>query len=341
VTDNQRTMTIQVIRVKYKKDSFCIIDCKILENKDKPQSVGTDICCTGIFYDIHEKAVYTVNGIPTLSKYKTRSGIEKEEWQLKVSKSEKSSRMCIDGLRDYLTRHAPMIGKVKAEKLISKFGEELLSVISNKINLQKVTDVVGERTALMLLEWSNENKDNYELRKELYEVGLTEWQANKIFQFFKHGIRDSIKKRCFELIGVSGFGFKTVCNIADKFGISRNDTGRIDACIIYLIQQEIDQGHSFSFDENIVTESCKILELCKDDIRARIKYLIETKKIFTEETDITEFSNILPGGLSDQIDADIKTIILEADEEEICSIELDDLRDTLGSYVDLDELLPH
>lgn len=339
--NNQRTMTVQISKIKYKKPGtdFCIVDCKILENKDKPQSVGTAICCTGIFYDVHEKAIYTVNGTPVLSKYTTRSGQERQEWQLKVSKAEKSSRMCADGLRDYLTRHAPMIGKVKAEKLIAKFGDKLLEALADKGNIGSISELIGDKTASMLFEWSTENKSNYELRKELYEVGITEWQANKIFQFFKSGVRDAIKRRCFELIEVSGFGFKTVCNIADKFGISRSDTGRIDACIIYLLQQEIEQGNSFAFDENVITESCKMLEINKDEIKARIKHLIETKKIFTEETDIINASNILPGGLSDQMDIEIDKIVTDADQEEAVIQELEDLREELGVYADLEELV--
>jgi exodeoxyribonuclease V alpha subunit len=77
-------------------------------------------------------------------------------------------------------------------------------------------------------------------------------------------------------------GFYLVDKIALKLGVSRDDPKRIKACVVQVMQQSINEGHVFAYEEQLFAHCSRFFGLDADIVNHAIETLVDEKKLVIE-----------------------------------------------------------
>ena len=129
-----------------------------------------------------------------------------------------------------------------------------IEVIANH-DIEGLTKVkgIGEYTARSIIARFEKNKDNSKAYIELEQYDLTPNLINKLINHYNSVAKtiEIVKERPYELVGVSGIGFKKADEIALKTGIGLKSIMRIKAFIKYCLNEQAQDGNSFLYSNEL------------------------------------------------------------------------------------------
>jgi len=178
------------------------------------------------------------------------------------------------GLKKYLgSGLIKGIGPVYAEKLVDMFGSDVLDIIENHPHkLGRVAGIGPKRIEKITVAW----KDQKEISKVmifLQDKGVSTAYATKIYKKYGQESIVVIKENPYRLADeIWGIGFKKADQIAQNLGFEKNSLKRITSGILYVISQELNNGHLYVNLKELKQKTVTILELdLDDDISLKIK----------------------------------------------------------------------
>ena len=128
------------------------------------------------------------------------------------------------------------IGKALASRIVKKFGENTFRVIVEEPNRLAEVKGISERMAIEIYRQFEDKRDMRNAMMFLQKYNITGNLAVKIFQEYKSGMYNVIKENPYRLAeDISGIGFKTADEIAQRVGIPLNSDFRIKAGILYVL----------------------------------------------------------------------------------------------------------
>ncbi|GIW46900.1 MAG: hypothetical protein KatS3mg078_0777 [Deltaproteobacteria bacterium] len=109
----------------------------------------------------------------------------------------------------------------------------------------------------------------WEAQREIKEVmlflqshGVSTSYAVKIYKHYGGGSISVVKNDPYRLAKeIYGIGFKTADKIAGSLGIGKDSLKRIEAGIIYVLSELVDEGHTCYPYRDLVEEASKVLEV--------------------------------------------------------------------------------
>ena len=119
------------------------------------------------------------------------------------------------------------IGRSTAELIVQKFGIDALDIIENDPKRLLEVKRISERKLKEILDSYNSSKGLKEIMTFLGPYGVTPNKAKKIQEHFGSRALEVIQSSPFLLCEISGFGFKTVDEIASEINLE-NDMIKID-----------------------------------------------------------------------------------------------------------------
>ena len=188
-----------------------------------------------------------------------------------------------DGLVQYLAGHPAFtgIGPKIAEKLVDYAGD------SRRFDrlIRDGLDELHERLRIPLATLADlrevwiAHSDENEVRSYLAGFGLTHHQMTVLLETFGTAVVGILRSDPYQLIRhVSGFGFKRVDKIARQMGVAKDHPGRIEAGLIYCLNEEISSGHTWTGGAGLLEKANELLLLDTLDslklIRARADELL-------------------------------------------------------------------
>lgn len=152
--------------------------------------------------------------------------------------------------------------KSKADVIYEAFGDDCLDIVTEKPEEVAKLKGIGLKTAER---WSYELKKILSKREttlKLLEYGLTHKQALKLIETYSTSIVKKINTNPYFLIDdVKGFGFLTCDKLALNIGVSPDDEFRVQAGIVYVLQQAAMEGNVYLPYADVVTAVKKLLTL--------------------------------------------------------------------------------
>lgn len=269
----------------------------IYSNKDNGYVVGvmriketdldlleTRVYFTGSFYDLRLKNNYTMYGeLVNHAKYGLQFSVTSYELLLPTKKEE---------LIDFLSSDLFPIGEKTATKIVDRFGEETLSVIlDSKESLQLIPNLPRARIDKIhdvLLDYQYSSQ----IVMDLTSLGFSTKNALSIVNKYKNKTMDKISKNIYLLIEEMDFNFKDIDTIALNSGIDEIDDRRIQALIIYIMNDLTFQtGDTYLFYEDIYNEIIKynkkidseMLEYNISKLNQDNKVIIESDRYYLKE----------------------------------------------------------
>lgn len=172
------------------------------------------------------------------------------------------------------------IGPKYAGRIVEQFGQDTLHIIDQ--HPDKLFDIpgIGKKRVQRIQECWSEQKSIREVMIFLQSNGVSPAYAQKVFK--KYGAESIAKVRDnpFHLArDVFGIGFKTADTIAQKMGIEKESSKRIDAGIEYVLSKFSDEGHVCYPTDEFLAAAEITLEVAKELIEPRLECLKKEERI--------------------------------------------------------------
>jgi exodeoxyribonuclease V alpha subunit len=204
--------------------------------------------------------------------------------QFQVEVCEQKMPATIAGIRRYLgSGLVKGIGPKLADRIVAHFGLSTLDVIENSPDrLTEVADIGPRRVRLIAMAW-DEQKQVKEIMLFLHSYGVSTNLAVKIYKQYGDQAMAIVQSDPYRLAqDIYGVGFKTADKIAQSMGLPVDHPSRIEMGVIYLLNQQTDDGHVYMPDPDLVAQASELLGVKNKLIPAAIERLAQNDRIQRE-----------------------------------------------------------
>jgi exodeoxyribonuclease V alpha subunit len=172
------------------------------------------------------------------------------------------------------------IGPKLAERIVGKFREETFEVIEQTPErLLEVPGIGMDRTAKITKAWQ-EQKQVKEIMVFLHGHGVSTNLAVKIYKTYGDQSLEIVQQNPYQLErDIYGVGFKTADKIARALGLPVDHPSRIEAGIVFALNEMTDEGHVFVPRESLGERTTELLEVSPDLISPALDRLAQEDRI--------------------------------------------------------------
>lgn len=242
--------------------------------------------------------------------------------QFVVSNYKRLENVSESGLVRYLSSdNFSGIGPVTAEKIVGLLGSDAIEkIIEDPSVLSSILNPI-KRTRLRKELMSHQNEQRIFVK--LLDLGLTTRISAKLFKSYGNQTLEKIEEDPYRLMyEIDGFGFIKSRDVAEKFGINKEDIRSLKAALVYsLITASNNEGNLFLYESELMQRVSKVLDVDADykpAIEALIlerKLVLENdkyflKQIYKDELDIAKRIKEINRQKFDQLDSDLLNLML-------------------------------
>ena len=276
------------IKGEYKREIFSsntgyvvgLFKVRETNNEDWGKYLNTTITFTGYFHELNNIDNYIFYG----------NFIEHEKYGMQFQTE--SYERCIpeekDSILEFLTSGLfKGIGEKKAKKIVDVLGKDTLKIILEQPNNLILIPGITEKNKIELHNKLQEYEASYDTIIKLGNLGFTTREAMIIYNFYKEKSLQKIDEDFYNLYyDLKVIGFKRIDMLAIKNNIPSNDLTRIEAGIIYVMEELTNNyGHSYYFIHELLpfVEKTLHINLVKEDIIICLDNLIKKSLIIKKE----------------------------------------------------------
>jgi len=209
----------------------------------------------------------------------------KHGMQFKVDTCEQTIPATTDAIRRYLgSGLIKGIGPKLAERIVDQFGKDSLEIIENQSErLLEVPDIGRKRTKMIREAWE-EQKQIKEVMLFLHGHQISTTLAVKIYKQYGDETLHILQSDPYRLAeDIFGIGFKTADRIAQALGLPKEHPSRIEAGIVYALNQATNEGHVFEPRLKLAEIAQELLDVPLELVEPAIDQLLKEKKITLDE----------------------------------------------------------
>jgi len=191
--------------------------------------------------------------------------VDDKKWgrQLRVDRYETVLPATVAGIEKYLgSGLIAGIGPTFAERLVKAFGVETLRVIDEEpARLRDVPGIGKKRAAQIRDAWAGQ-KAIQSIMIFLQGHGIGVGQAVRIYKRYGDAAVAVLRENPYRLADeVTGIGFRGADKIASSLGISKDAPERLEAGLLYALEQATHQGHVFLAEDELFEEASQLLDV--------------------------------------------------------------------------------
>jgi len=222
------------------------------------------------------------------------------------------------------------IGPHLAKNLVNKFKEKTLEIIENKIELLKRVNGIGENRVKIIAEAWVEQREIKNIMLFLQGHGISTNYSFRIFKTYGKETITVLKKNPYRLTqDIAGIGFKIADKIALKLGILSDSPLRIEAGILFILNEFVGEGHVYYPKADLELKVKKIIGGDSQTIETAIQNLIRQNILSIQITDKQERLYLSPFLVAEKnIAGKIKTLLF--DPPDYTAKEIDKLIDKIS-----------
>lgn len=176
------------------------------------------------------------------------------------------------------------IGPVYAKKMVEKFGEEVLTIIEkSSVLLEKIGGIGPQRRRRIKEAWK-EQRAIREIMVFLHSNGVSTSRAVRIFKTYGEKAIETVRANPYSLArDITGIGFKTADQIAEKVGIPRDSIIRACAGISHCLLEATNSGHCALPREMLVEQGRGLLAVDEPLVREAVERLLLNQEVVEEQ----------------------------------------------------------
>jgi exodeoxyribonuclease V alpha subunit len=191
----------------------------------------------------------------------------------------------VPGMEKYLASgFIKGIGPVMAQRIVRQFGGETFEIIDNRMERLVEVEGIGPKRLEMIRRAWEEQKQIREVMLFLQTHGISTAYAPKIFKQYGNQTVTVIQENPYQLAtDIFGIGFITADRIAAKLGFEKDTPARLEAGLLYTLQNLSNEGHVFFPLGPLLEKSQEILEVDRELIGQALSRLAFRQEIMVEE----------------------------------------------------------
>ena len=152
------------------------------------------------------------------------------------------------------------VGEALAKRIVKKFRMDSLRIIEEEPERLAEIKGISERKAREIATSYNEKRDMQEALIFLTGLSIPVNLAVKIYNEYGDELYDVVKKNPYKIAeDISGVGFRTADEIADRLGIGRDSDFRLRAAIMYALSGANGLGHMYLPQKMLVDKTYSLL----------------------------------------------------------------------------------
>ena len=175
------------------------------------------------------------------------------------------------------------IGKITAERIVKKFGNDTFKIIDSSPKLLSKVKGVGRKQQKSLLDAWDAQRGLRDVMTFLRGVGISHAYAQRIF--VKNGLNSIplIKANPYQLTDIPGIGFLTADGIARNLGFDNNSPHRADAGLLYMLEQQALNGHTCFPRRDLLEKTVQELNIDSSMLESSIRQLLEDRLLNSDK----------------------------------------------------------
>ena len=201
--------------------------------------------------------------------------------QFKAEVCEQTLPATVAGIQSYLgSGMIKGIGPKLAERIVSHFQEKTFDVIEEEPErLLRVPGIGMDRLQKIAAAWV-EQKQVKEIMVFLHSHGVSTNLAVKIYKTYGDAALETVQKNPYQLErDIYGVGFKTADRIAQALGLSAEHPSRIEAGIVFALNEMIENGHVYAPREMLAARAVELLGVPPELIGPALEQLSQDDRI--------------------------------------------------------------
>lgn len=162
-----------------------------------------------------------------------------------------------DGIARYLgSGLIPGVGAALAKRLVSRFGDKTLDVITKQSARLREVSGIGAQRAQAIAEAVRARQGEAELLSFLQGLGLGPATARRIQHKFGARAPQVVREDPYSVAEqVAGIGFRTADGIAQALGYAPDDPRRAAGAVLHLLGKAAGEGHSFLRESELLAQA--------------------------------------------------------------------------------------
>ncbi|GAB4073350.1 ATP-dependent RecD-like DNA helicase [Barrientosiimonas marina] len=265
------------------QENFSIAKIKVLATNEDYQE--KDIVIKGYFSDLQDSAAYYFYGdFERHPKFGLQYNVTSYKTFIPDTK---------DGLIDYLSSDLFYgIGQKTARKIVETLGTNAVSSILNDPSVLRQIPGLKQDKADQLVKTLKENQGFEYAAVYLAKYGIGLKLAQKMYKEYQDETVSVLQEDPYQFVlNIEGFGFHTADQIAQENGLSLTHANRIGAGCVYVLQQNIQDGHVYLPVEECIHQVVTLLtqpdaELTIDMVQNRLEELNRDKTVIMYEGNV-------------------------------------------------------
>lgn len=236
-----------------------------------------EICCVGCFSYVAEGQYLVVRGERVFHK-------EYGEQIKMVSYEEKQPEDSM-AIEKYLGSGAIKgIGPALAARIVRKFKEDTFRIFEEEPERLAEVKGISIKLAIQAANQFNEKREMRQAMIFLQDYGISMNLAVKIYRQYGQEMYEVLRTNPYKLAeDIAGVGFKIADEIARQAGFYQDSDFRIQAGIIYCLQQSTAQGHCYLPQRELVDVTAQLLGLEPALVDCHVDELCMNKQIICRE----------------------------------------------------------
>lgn len=193
----------------------------------------------------------------------------------------------------YMSKKIDISSKEKQKEFLSNIlsdsqVEGLFDMYDDVIQLLEDRDVeslckvkgIKSQSALKILDSYEDCKDYSHIYIELGKLGLSSSLIKKLMDFYKSPdtVVDIVRNNPYDLVRLSGVGFKKADEIAQKVGIDKYDIKRIRGFLTHVLIEQGELGRSYLIYQELMKTMYDTLGFIPDEIVRNVARIMVEKK---------------------------------------------------------------
>jgi exodeoxyribonuclease V alpha subunit len=205
--------------------------------------------------------------------------------QFKVVQFKTKVPATINGIQKYLgSGLIKGLGPVMAGRIVDQFGQKTLDIIENEIErLAEVRGIAEKSIAKIAKAWEAQ-KEIRDVMIFLQSHGVSSAYATKIFKRYGDRSIAVVQQNPYRLAtDIYGIGFLKADSIAKELGFEDDCRPRVEAGVLYKLQQLAEEGHVYFPYESLVEQCREILGVAPEPVSRAITSLAADRQVIIED----------------------------------------------------------
>jgi exodeoxyribonuclease V alpha subunit len=201
--------------------------------------------------------------------------------QVRIESYESIVPATVSGIEKYLgSGLVKGIGPEMAKRIVKQFGLTTLDIIERDIRQLSKVEGVGPKRIAQIKEAWKEQKEIRRIMIFLQGYGVSTGLATKIFKTYGQQAVTRIKENPYGLAAdIFGVGFLTADRIAQKMGMEKDAPARLQAGLIYSLQQKSEEGQVCLPEEDLTQAASHQLDVETNQLLPVLQELIQKKQL--------------------------------------------------------------